>query len=440
MKEAPEAIRHTDRMETIWLEIILIVAGILANGFFAGSEIALVSARISRLAQLRERGVSGAAVAMQLKESPDTFLATIQIAITTVGTLASAVGGATAVEALTPLLVPAAGAWAQPTALALVIVVMTYVSLVLGELVPKAIALRDPERVASFAAPVVRTVSQLSSGLVAFLTGSTNALLRAIGLGASAGSPFTSEEELRYLVREGAAKGIFEKVEEELVHNVFEFADTTVREIMTPRLAVQGLDVATPSEDVLPRAAEIGKTAFPVYDGSPDQTVGIVTLKDLIRVVARHEPIVLAAVMQTPLFVPETARISAVLRELQRKRSELAMVVDEYGAVVGLVTIEDVLEEIVGEIGAAGEAAPSFVTPLPDGSLLIDGMAPIAEVERTLGVALSAPGDYATVAGFLLATLGSVPVRGTSIAAVGRRWTVVDMDGPRIRRVKVQAA
>ena len=427
-------------MDTLWLEIVLIAAGILANGFFAGSEIALISARISRLAQLRESGVSGAAVAMQLKESPDTFLATIQIAITTVGTLASAVGGATAVEALTPVLSGPLGRWAQPAALALVIVVITYVSLVLGELVPKAIALRDPERVAAATAPLVRAVSRLSSSLVRILTGSTNVLLRMVGLGGPQGSPFTSEDELRYLIREGAAKGIFEKVEEELVHNVFEFGDTTVREIMTPRLAVQGLDLATPPDEVLARAAEIGHTAFPVYDGSPDQTVGVVTLKDLVRAVARHEPPALPALMRPPLFVPETARISALLRELQRTRYELAVVVDEYGSIVGLVTIEDVVEEIVGEIGPGGETPPSLITRLPDGSLLIDGIAPVDDVERALGIELPTPRDYSTVAGFLLATLGSVPARGTSVVTAARRWTVVDMEGPRIRRVRVQSA
>ena len=425
-------------MDTIWLELVLIVAGILANGFFAGSEIALISARISRLAELRDNRVAGAAVAMQLKESPDAFLATIQIAITTVGTLASAVGGATAVEALTPVLSEVVGRWAQPVALALVIVAITYVSLVLGELVPKAIALRNPERVAAATAPIVRTVSRFSGTLVRVLTGSTSFILRMIGLGGGQVSPFTSEEELRYLVREGTAKGIFEKVEEELVHNAFEFADTTVREIMTPRLAMQGLDVATPPDEVLPRAAEISHTAFPVYEGSPDQTVGVVALKDLFRAVARRERPVLAALMHPPLFVPESARISALLRELQRRRSELAMVVDEYGSIVGLVTIEDVVEEIVGEIRAEGESTPRFITPLPDGSLLIDGMAPVDEVEQALGTPLPTPRDYSTVAGFLLATLGSVPVRGTSVVAAGRRWTVVEMEGPRIRRVRVQ--
>jgi putative hemolysin len=426
-------------MDTVWVEIVLIVVGILANGFFAGSEIALVSARISRLAQLREESVAGAATALRLRESPEAFLATIQIAITTVGTLASAVGGATAVRALTPLLEGVGlGRAAPPVALAIVIAVITYFSLVIGELVPKAIALRDPERTAARTAPVIAAISRATAGLVRLLTISTTAVLRVVGIDTKATAAAVSEEEVRYIVTEGAAKGIFEKVEEELVHNVFEFADTTVREIMTPRLAIKGLDVHTASDEALARATEVGHTYLPVYDGSPEQTIGVVTIKDLLRAFTGGEPLDLRRLARPPLYVPDTARISGLLREFQRTRQALAMVVNEHGTVVGLVTLEDVVEEIVGELREEGEPASSFVTRLPDGSCLIDGIAPVDEVERVLGVSLRESRDYATVAGFLLATLNSVPARGTTIAAAAHRWTVVEMEGPRIRRVRVQ--
>ena len=426
-------------MDTLWVEIVLIVVGILANGFFAGSEIALVSARISRLAQLREEGVAGAATALRLRESPEAFLATIQVAITTVGTLASAVGGATAVRALTPLLETAGlGRAAQPVALAIVIAVITYVSLVIGELVPKAIALRDAERTAARTAPVIAAISRWSGWLVRLLTLSTAAVLRVFGIDTKATTAAVSEEEVRYIVTEGAARGIFEKVEEELVHNVFEFADTTVREIMTPRLAINGLDVDTPLNDVLARAAELEHTYLPVYDGSPEQTIGVVTIKDLLRGFTRREPLDLRRLSRPPLYVPDTARISGLLRELQRTRQGLAIVVNEHGTVVGLVTLEDVLEEIVGELGDDGDSESAMITRLPDGSYLLDGMTPIDEVERQLGVTLRESRDYATVAGFLLATLNSVPVRGTTVTAAGYRWTIVEMEGPRIRRVRGQ--
>ena len=428
-------------MDSLWIEVTLIAIGILANGFFAGSEIALVSARISRLAQLREAHVTGAAAAMRLKESPETFLATIQIAITAVGTLASAIGGATAVEALTPLLIDAGlGRWSQPVALALVIVVITYVSLVIGELAPKAIALRNPERLAALVAPILVALSRMSSGLVRVLTMSTKGVLRVVGLGQTETSPFVSEEEVRYLVREGVAKGIFEKVEEELVHNVFEFADTTVGQIMTPRQQIKAVDITTPFDEAVARVTAAGHSRIPVYRSSPEQIAGVVTLKDVLRAVARGTAPTLAALLRQPLFVPETARISVVLREFQRTGHALGIVVDEYGGVVGLVTVEDIVEEIVGDIRDETEVVTSPVTRLPDGGFLVDGSARVDDLERAVGLRVPESRDYATVAGFVLASLRSVPTPGTSFVVAGHRWTVVEMEGPRIRRVSVQAA
>jgi len=427
-------------MDSIWLELTLIALGILVNGFFSGSEFALVSARISRLAQMRATS-GGAAVAMRLKENPDAFLATIQIGITLVGTLASAVGGAAAVEALVPALrALGLGHAARPVALGLVVLAITYVSLVVGELAPKAMALRNPEAMASRVARPILALSRASAGLVTALTASTSVVLRVLGLGKPTVSPFTSEDEVRYLVREGARTGIFEKVEEELVHNVFEFADTTVREIMTPRPQIRGLDVATPPEAVLRSALETGHSRIPVYEGSIESLLGIVTLRDLLAAVASGATLRLPSLMRPALFVPETVRISRLLRQLQQDRQGLAVVVDEYGGVVGLVTVEDVVEEIVGEIRDDGEQVSELITRLPDGSVLLDGMTPIDQIERHLGIALPGSRDYTTVAGLLLATLNTIPARGTSVVLAGRRWTVVEMEGPRIRRVSVHPA
>jgi putative hemolysin len=426
-------------MEEIWLELVLIVVAVLANGFFAGSEIALVSARISRLAELRERGVPGAATAMRLKESPESFLATIQIAITAVGTLASAVGGATAVEALTPWLEGLGlGRAAGPAALGLVILVITYLSLVLGELTPKAIALRNPERLAAAVAPVVDAISRASAGLVRLLTASTSLVLRVLGLGGAQQSPFVSEEEVRYLVREGAAKGIFEKVEEELVHNVFEFADTTVRQIMVPRPDIRGLDVDTAPAEVPRAAAEIGRTRIPVYRQSLEQVVGVVNIKDILASVARAEPPALARLLLPPLFVPETSRVSKVLKEFQRTHQSLALVVDEYGSIAGLLTVEDVVEEIVGELRDEREQVRSSIRRLPDGALLVDGRAPIEELRETLGLPLPESTEYTTVAGLVIASLNAIPSPGATFTLAGHRWTVIETAGPRIAKVRIE--
>jgi putative hemolysin len=429
-------------MDGNWTELVLIGVGILANGFFAGSEIALVSSRISRLIQLRDEGVRGAATAIRLKEAPESFLAIIQIAITMVGTLTSAVGGATAVEALTPWLaglgIPGLDRWAGALALGIVILAITYVSLVLGELVPKAVALRDPERLASVVAPFIAALGRGSAWLVRALTTSTDLVLRGLGLGKVRASPFVSEDEVRYLVREGASKGVFEKIEAELVHNVFEFADTTVREVMVPRSEIRGLDIETPPEEVLRAAAAIGHSRLPVYRGSIDEPVGVVTLKDLLAGAAEHRVRPLAELLEPPLFMPESARVSFLLKEFQRSRQYLAFVVDEYGALQGLVTLENVLAEIVGDIGdRGGPGRLPFVSGLPDGAYLIDGGAPVRDLREHLALPIEDRSAYTTLAGFLLYKLESVPTPGASLTYGGYVWTVVDMSGPRIAKVKV---
>jgi putative hemolysin len=431
-------------MDSIWIELIVIVVSVLANGFFAGSEIALVSSRVSRLAQLRGEGVAGAAQAIRLKESPESFLATIQVAITLVGTLASAVGGAAAVEALTPWLaglgVRGLDRWAGPIALGLVILAISYLSLVLGELVPKAVALRNPERLATLVAGPIAAVGRLSSWPVAMLTASTNAVLRAVGLETAAISPFVSEDEVRYLVREGVSKGVFETIEAELVHNVFEFADRTVREIMVPRSEMRGLSVDTPPGEVLRAAAAIGHSRIPVHRGSVEDPLGVVTLRDVVAG-SVSGPAPLTALMRPPIFIPEFARVSRLLREFQKSRQYLAFVVDEYGIVQGLVSLEDVVEEIVGSIREEGEPGDlASVRRLGDEEYLIDGMAPVRELREHLRLPIEERPDYTTLAGFVLFSLGSVPRPGVSFAAEGYTWTVVDMSGPRIGAVKVARA
>jgi putative hemolysin len=428
-------------METIWLELVLILVAILANGFFAGSELALVSARPARLTQLRDEQVRGAGTALALKREPDAMLATIQIAITLVSTLASAVGGATAIEALTPWLerlpVPGVAVWGEPMALGLVILAITYVSLVLGELVPKALALRDPARAACRVARPIAALIRTAAWPSRILTRSTWAVLTVIGQRGAPTAPLVSEDEIRYLVREGATQGVLEPRESELVHRVFEFTDTLVRTVMVPRHKILALDVATPPEEVLAKAVAHGRTRYPVVRGSVDDPVGVVVIKDLLRCAAEDQPPVLETLLHPGLFVPENARVSEVLREFQRQQRNLALVVDEYGRTVGLVTVEDCLEEIVGEIREEREAGgPPLLLRLPDGAVVIDGAATIRDLREQAGLPLEESSDYQTVAGFLLYTLHTVPQPGAAVTAHGYVWTVVDMEGARIAKVK----
>ena len=428
-------------MDSIWVEVFLIGVSILANAFFAGSEIALISARPSRLSQLRAHGVPGADVAETLKKDPDAFLATIQMAITLVGTLASAVGGAAAAEALTPRLqaLGLAGAWGRSIALAIVVLAIAFVSLLVGELTPKTLALRNPERLAALVARPVAALMRLLAGPGRALTWATRVILTVIGQSDVPPIALVSEEEVKYLVREGTTQGIFEAAERDLVNRVFQFADTPVRLVMVPRPNILGLDIETPPAEVLRRAARLGHTRLPVFRGSIEDARGVVVIKDLFRCAALAQPVNLERLMHPPLFVPESAPVSAVLRQFQSSRVQLALVVDEYGQVAGLVTTEDLLEEIVGEIRDERESSHlQSVSRLPDGSYMIDGTATIRDLREQVGLPLEESPDYQTVAGFLLHRLGAVPRPGTMVAVGGYRWTIVEMDGPRIMKARAE--
>jgi putative hemolysin len=400
-----------------------------------------VSARTARLTHLRHESVRGAAVALSLKADPETFLATVQIAITLVGTLASAVGGATAIEALTPWLaglpLPGVPQWAEPVALGLVILTITYVSLVLGELVPKALALRNPERATCLVARPVRALVRVAAWPGRLLTLSTRAILILLGQRDAPAAPLVSEEEVTYLVREGATHGVFEHHESDLVHRVFQFTDTPVR-------AVHGASAQDPGPG--PRHAtgrgadprrRPGSHAPPRRPGLPGRHRRGGRDQGPARCAAEGTPPILAQLLHPPLFVPESARTSEVLRAFQQQHKNLAIVVDEYGRTLGLVTVEDLLEEIVGELREEREARGlPYLSRLPDGAYLIDGTASIHDLRLQAGLPLEESSEYQTIAGFLLHALNTVPQPGASVSAHGFIWTVVDMEGARIAKVK----
>ena len=340
--------------QSAWLEVFLVGLLILANGFFSAAEIAIVSVRKSRLSQLIAEQRHVANVVAALKEDPSRFLATVQIGVTLVGSMASVVGGAASVQALAPILrtiLPAAiEDWAQAIALSVTVILISYFMLVIGELVPKSVGLRHSERLALLAGRPIQALSQLAAPLVKLLTLSTDAVLWLLGLGGTAEEAFTSEEEVKHIVHEGARHGIFDEAERQLIHSVFAFTDTSVREVLVPRSEVHAIEVSTPLADVLKEVVQTGFSRMPVYEGDLDRIVGIVHIKEVLREVEKPQPASLAAITHAAYFVPDSMQISDLLRELQNRRTHMAIVVDEFGTVVGLVTIEDLLEEIDGEI------------------------------------------------------------------------------------------
>lgn len=430
-------------VNTAVLEVIGIGGLILANAFFSAAEISIVAVRKSRLAQLVSEKQLVASVVAALKDDPTRFLATVQVGVTVVSSMASVIGGAAAVRYLEPIIrraLPATIAdWAEFVALAVTVVLISYFTLVVGELVPKSLALRHSERLALLFARPISRLSVLAAPLIKLFTVSTDTVLWLFGQSATAEEAFVSEEEVKHMVHEGARHGIFDEAERQLIHSVFEFTDTSVREVMVPRSEVHAVEASTPLPDILKQLVETGFSRMPVFQGDLDHVIGIVHIKDLLREVEKPQPASLAAVIHPAFFVPDSMQISDLLREIQSRRTHMAVVVNEFGTVIGLVTIEDLLEEIVGEIRDefdVDEEQP--VQELSDGSLLVQGSYSLADLKERYGIPFEETPDYRTVAGYVLARLKRFPKGGEAITAAGYKMTVVVLDGRRLRKIRIE--
>ncbi|HWP48255.1 MAG TPA: hemolysin family protein [Candidatus Limnocylindrales bacterium] len=427
--------------EQFLFELVIILFLILLNGFFSAAEIAVISSRKSKILQLVEEGVPWAKIVDQLKQEPDRLLAIVQIGVTLVGTMASVFGGAAAVQFLQPLLekIPILQNWSQSLAFGIVVITLSYLSLVLGELVPKSIALTNPERVASWVVKPIDLLSRISSAPVKILTFSTNIILKMLGVEENPQASIVSEEEVKYMIKEGADRGVFDETEHELIHSVFEFADTSVREVMVPRVKIYAIEVNTPSQDVVKALVESGYSRIPVYEDTLDNIVGILYNKDVIEVLAEGKPIVLRELVHKAYLVPDTIMISDLLSELRRRRMHMAIVVNEYGEVAGLVTLEDLLEEIVGEIRDESETEDKGpIEVLKDGSLVVDGSVTIRDLQSEQNLPFPESPEYDTIAGFMLSKLQRLPKGGEIVTYEGYKLTVVDMDSKRIAKVKIE--
>lgn len=428
----------------VWLEATLIFVLILANGFFAASEIAMIATRKSRIDALLEKGVKSAAAVARLKNDPDRLLATVQIGITIVGSLASAIGGAAAIGFVKPFIenlpLPYVARWGEPLAILLVVMPIAYLSLVLGELVPKSLALRYSERIACLVAPVIDFLSRISSFLVKTLTASSNAVLWIFGgKEKNEGASFITVEEVKSLIQEGAAKGIFNETEKELIHSVFEFADTPVKVVMIPRPEIHAIEVNASLAEVAKSFVDSGFSRIPVYEGELDRIIGILYNKDVFKALQEKSDFRIRDHLHPAFFVPSSLPISELLKQLQRRRLAMALVVNEFGEVEGLATLEDLLEEIVGEIRDEydrEERGP--VEHLPDGSMVIQGSTLLKDLKSDYGLPFEESPDYLTLAGFVLAQLKRIPRGGERVEYNGYRLTIVDMEGRRIVRVKLE--
>jgi len=425
-------------------DVLIILALILANGFFSGAEMAIVASRRGRLRQLAEKGDRRAAAALELASSPDRFLPTVQIGITLVGTLAAAYGGDRLVDQFAGWIAthapePIAGA-AETVALVTFVMVLSFVTLLLGELVPKRLALRQAETMARLAAPVMQLVAVVARPLVWGMSTATSAVLFLLGAHKPAG-PSVSVDDIEHLLETGRAEGVLEAVEHAVAAEALRLGDRAVRDIMRPRIDLDALDVETPAEEILGAVAMAGHSRLPVYEGSLDHILGYVWLKDVLRNSWMGWPIELRKMMHRALFVPETMPLDRLLELFQKERNQLAIVLDEYGGTEGLVTLEDVLEELVGEIHDEHRREEHVFVQRPDGSWLVDGGAAVDDLVDRLGLeAAPSQRDYSTVSGLVLAELERIPAAGDTVSWHGLVIEVVDMDGRRIDKLLVRRA
>lgn len=425
-------------------EVVIVLVLILANGFFSGAEMAIVASRRGRLRQMADEGDEAARTALELASSPDRFLPTVQIGITLVGTLAAAYGGDRLVSELAAWLagvLPAsiAGA-ARPIALTVFVGLLSYFTLLLGELVPKRLALRRAESIARAVAPAMQVFARMTKPLVSMLGWSTRAVLFLLGAHKSDG-PTVSVDDIEHLLEAGRAEGVLEPVEQAVATEALRLGERTVRDIMRPRIDLDALDIETPAGEILGAIAMAGYSRLPVYEGSLDHILGYVLLKDVLRHTWMGWPLELRKMLHRALFVPETMPLDRLLELFQREKNQLAIVLDEYGGTEGMVTLEDVIEELVGEIHDEHRTEAAAFVQRPDGSWLVDGGASIEDLVRRLAVKADAlPRDYSTVSGLVLAELERIPGTGDQVTWRGLTLEVVDMDGRRIDKLLVRAS
>jgi len=421
-------------------EIVVILILIVLNGLFSLSEFVIVSARRTRLQHRAEGGDTRAAAALDLANEPTPFLSTIQIGITLVGIFAGAFGGATIARVLasyfsaSPVIAP----YNEILSITLVVLLITYLTLIFGELVPKRLALNNPEDIASIVAKPMRLLSVAATPIVFILSRSTECVLRIMRVRKTPVPPVT-EEEIRIMLEEGTAAGVFENAELSMIEGVFDFGNRRVESLMTPRPDIIALDLDEPDEGNLQKMVRSGRSSFPAFEGDLDAVVGIVSVKGVLaRMIEGGSPDIRGAVAE-PFFVPEGLPVLKLLESFKETGVHCALVTDEYGSIQGLITLHDILETIVGDVRTFGEPVEMPVVARGDGSWLIDGTTPVEDLRDVLSVEVPGEeaGRYHTIAGLVIYNLKRIPVPGDHVVIGELRYEVIDMDGNRVDKVLV---
>jgi putative hemolysin len=430
-------------MESIFGELLLICFLILANGFFSGSELAILSARKSTIARLIAAGSSRARVVEKLQNDPHRFLATVQIGVTVVGSLASAVGGTTAVKFLAPVLmtspVPLLREAAEPIAIGLVVAILSYLSLILGELAPKTIGLQQADRVSLLVAKPINAIATIAGVVVTFLTLSNRVVLALLGVKPASGQEFITREEVLHVIASGGETGALNEFEQQVIENMLDFTRTQVREVLVPRPRIVAFDLDLPRPEILQLVLHNRFSRYPVYRERIENVSGFIHARDLLGQAVTQPEFSLDSLVRPAFFVPESQKVAAVLREMQQRRLHMALVVDEYGDLSGLVTIEDLLEELVGEIEDEHDVnAPRRIKRLSGGGYLVDALLPLNDVEELLDIEVADDLPCDTLAGLVLHLLGRFPAAGEQVVWQDYLLTCVEVTPTAILRVKIE--
>lgn len=423
------------------MELLILFALIALNGVFALSELAIISSRRNRLQMRADKGDRGAKVALKLQEDPSRFLSTVQVGITLIGIIAGAYGATALAEDVAPVIVeflPSLEEHASLIAFSAVIAATTYLSIVIGELVPKRIAITAPEAFASLMAPPMSMLASLAFPVVFILRGSTNLILTVLGL-SRVNADLMTEEEIESVIEEGAASGAIDEDERAMIRSVMRLADRDVRSIMTSRKDVVWLDLDDPPEELLKRIAESHHSRFPVARGDLEHVISVVQTKDLLALSEGRRLPDFETAGHAPLFVPDTMTVLNLLESMQVSAVQMALVSDELGHIEGIVTAADVLGAIAGDVAFSPEDGLARPQKREDGSWLLDGRMAIEDAEIALGSDLTPEEDppYTTVAGLVIHDLQRIPELGDAAVSSGWRFEVVDMDGRRIDKLLV---
>jgi putative hemolysin len=406
-------------LDTVFIELIVIFILILVNGFFSCAEFAIISIRKSRVAQLVSQGDERAIMVDALQKDPHRLLAIVQIGVTVIGSTASAVGGVIAVDYIRPILQHSGFAVirnaAEPLSVTIVVVAISYLLLILGELVPKTIGLQYADTMALKIAKPITMLARVAGVLVTVLSLSSKAVFALLRIKGE-GRTFMTREEVQHIVAEGHESGIFSEAEHTFIDNLFDFTHTSVREVMVPRTRIVAFDLSLPKEEILNGVLDNMYSRYPVFLGSIEEPVGFIHGKDLLGRMVREPDFDIRSIVRPPFFVPEGKKVSELLKEMQKTRVHMAFVVDEYGSISGIVTTEDLLEELVGEIEDEHDVGePSTVQVLADGSFLVDALISISDLEDLLNMELGDDLPYDTLAGLILDRIGRFPEQGEKL-------------------------